>query len=147
MKLDKLPDLYPNKETVTFAGQEFPVERPRILTVSDIRPGDRVFISTESGNRYMLRRSKSAGGAIKIYNERTGGFKHGDELSATGEIAKVGAGFNFITQISPGKETEYNATMVTAIEIRRGFDAAIENMSQEHFSEKVIEKAKGKKPD
>lgn len=115
-------------------GQKFEVERPGVLTVDDIRNGDRAFVMTESGNRYMLRRSKSANGAIKIYNEKKDKFQQGYELYNQGEIARVGEGFNFVMSLSQTEGQKYSATRVVGIEIRRGIDDAIENSGEERKS-------------
>lgn len=132
--MEKLPTFVSQgeKETKDFNGQQFEVERPSSLSVADINPGDRVLITTESGNRYMLRRSKSAGGAIKIYNEKADGFKLGYQLESQGNIANVGNKFNFMVRLSQDKGREYGATSVTAIEIRRGIDDAIEKYAREN---------------
>lgn len=132
--MKEMPTFAPQgkKETKEFNGQQFEVERPSSLSVTDVRPGDRVLITTDSGNRYMLRRSKSAGGAIKIYNEKADGFKQGYELHSQEEIAKVGKSFDCIVRISQDKGQKYHATSVTGIEISRGIDKAIENDAKEN---------------
>ncbi len=114
-----------------FGGKQFEIENPSSISVADIKPGDRAFISTKSGNRYMLRRSKSAGGEIKIYNEKADNFKMGYVLASQGEIAKAGDPFDFIVRISKDKGQKHNSTEVVGIEIRRGIDDAIENSSSE----------------
>ena len=57
------------KEFLEVDGKHFEVRRPEILNISDIVPGDRIFVSTRTGNRYMIRWSQSAN-APKIYSER-----------------------------------------------------------------------------
>jgi len=123
-----------DKKFTKFEGKQFEVENPGTLSEGDINSGDRVFISTESGNRYMLRRSKSAGGQIKIYNEKADNFKLGYILAAQGEIAKVGDPFEFIVRISKDKGQKHNSTKVVGIEIRRGVDDVIENSKRDKRS-------------
>lgn len=122
------------KKTKEFAGQQFDVERPSTLSATDVLLGDRTFIMTESGNRYMLRRSTSDPKVIKIYNERADGFKQGLALYGEGEIARVGNNFHFTVRISRDKGQEYDATKVIGIEIRRGIDAAIQKAAAEKGS-------------
>lgn len=119
------------KRTYEYRGQQFEVEDVNVLYGKDIQPGDRVLISTESGNRYMIRFSKSAD-ALKIYNERESGFKTGEILYDNGgPIAEIDKGLNFIVRISNDRGQKYRATKVTAIEIRRGIDKAIEEAPDE----------------
>ena len=82
--------------------------RPRqeVLEVStlnpkDIEAGDRVFIKTSSGNRYLVRYSLSNPGMFKIYNEReevkNNSYGKGYFLHNKGEaIAELGKNFDFI---------------------------------------------------
>ena len=121
------------KRYIEFRGEKFEIEDVDILSAQDIQKGDRVFISTKSGNRYMIRMSAVHEGMLKIYNEKEGdGFKTGYELHYDqGPIAEVGKGFSFVMRISEDKGQKYDATEVTGIEIRRGLDAAIQKASQE----------------
>lgn len=119
------------KRSMEYRGQQFEIEDVSVLSGKDMQLGDRVFISTESGNRYMIRVSKSLGG-LKIYNEKADGFKVGNVLYDSGEsLAEVGKPFDFTFYISNDKGQKYQATTVTAIEIRRGLDKAIEDSETE----------------
>ncbi|MFH1893787.1 MAG: hypothetical protein ABIK83_14030 [Candidatus Zixiibacteriota bacterium] len=114
-----------------FADENNAVEQPDDLKGSDINPNDRVFIRTKSGNRYMLRRSKSAGNAIKIYNERADGFKQGYILYDDGSaLARVGKEFEFTVYIAEAKGQSYVSTTVKDIEIRRDIDEACNNSDE-----------------
>lgn len=101
------------------------------LTPKDIKSEDRAFISTESGNRYMIRRSKSAGDKMKVYNERNH-FNDGYEIVPRDNpevIAETGKRFLF-TMLGFDKETKsgrqgFNATKVTEIELRKGIEKLI----------------------
>jgi len=99
------------EESCEFQGKQFKVERPQSLSAGDIQPGDRVIITTGSGNRYMLRQSKSAGG-IKLYNEKADGFKVGYPLHDSGQIAKVGEELAATIITAPGKGRKVQSTVV-----------------------------------
>ena len=121
-------------ETVRRGEKEYAVDRPSDLKPSDFGKDDRVFISTESGNRYMIRWSKS-GNTFKIYNERADDFNHGETLynSYDGDtsIAETGKPLEFFIVTDPVRNLgrKMAATQVTGIEIRRNIDSAIENAS------------------
>jgi hypothetical protein len=120
------------KRFMEFEGKQFEVVDIDALQAQDIKPGDRTIISTESGNRYMLRFSKSAK-APKVYSERTK-FEDGYELFNKYDdehptVAEIGKPFEF-TMITDKKKNlgqPFTSTPVTAIEIRCGLDDAIEN--------------------
>ena len=121
------------KEIFKMGDKEFVVDRPQILNSDDIENGDRVFVRTQSGNRYMLRHSKSRGGSLMIYNEKADGFKAGYPLHQKGNsIAEVGNEFDFIIVTDEEKNigTKRHATEVVEIEIRRGFDEFIQNTNR-----------------
>ncbi len=124
----------PRKRTMDFGDREFEVLDVNILRPSDIVAGDRTMITTGSGNRYMIRWSKSGGGP-KIYNERTE-FKEGfplyNKYTDGSPIAEVGKPFEFyiITDTAANIGQKMEATPVSAIEIRKGIDDAIESGHQ-----------------
>ena len=121
-------------EVYKMGDKEFQVDKPEILNFSDIEDGDRVFIKTQSGNRYMIRHSKSRSGALMVYNEKTSGFKIGKPLYIKENIiAEVGKDFDFITIDEKNKNmgNKSHATEVVEIEIRRGFDDFIEGRTGE----------------
>lgn len=121
----------PQKSTYESSLGSFETDEVRQLQASDIGTDDRAFVSTMSGNRYMLRHSQSRGEALVIYSERDG-F---DEAHArpfrvrqgTDAIATVGAPLNYFAITDEEKQTgnEVTSTEVTRIEIRRGIEAAI----------------------
>lgn len=123
----------------------FEVVELNAIKGSDVESGDRGFIHTESGNRYMLRHSKSRGGALIIYSERDGGFEDGTghpfgiRKEATA-IATVGRPLEYfeITDETSGRGSVVTSTNVTRIEVRKGFEAAIEKA--------VHEQAQGPQP-
>jgi hypothetical protein len=113
------------------------------LTSSDIRSEDRAFIYTESGNRYMLRHSKSRGGALTIYNEREGGFSAESGhlfMIRKGNIAiaEVGKSLNYFAMSNEHKDNtgeEVLSTRVTRIELRRGLEARVARRAAEQEAE------------
>ena len=121
-------------------GKEFKVDEPSVLNPDDIEDGDRVFVKTESGNRYMIRHSKSAGGALKIYNEKADSFKLGYPLYHQGQpIAEVGERFDFMIVTEKNLATGYGATEVIGIEIRRGFDEYVESDYFQNLKKRKLE--------
>jgi hypothetical protein len=132
-----------NKETYDSPLGKFEVEVVPELRSEDIGNDDRAFIETESGNRYMVRHSKSRGESLVIYNEREGGFDASgahpfmlrNEAGVRGPIARIGQPLNVfaITEEKTGKGNEWKSTNVNRIEIRRGIEAAIrETVSQQN---------------
>ena len=120
------PDI---KKHYEFQGKQFEVDEPAELTADDIQIGDRVFVTTESGNRYMLRRSKSRNGALMVYNQRDQ-FSSGHPLHVQAKtLATIGMPFDhfFITDTEKNLGTKQSTTPVTRIEIRRGFDDVAES--------------------
>ena len=115
---------------------KFEVVELRSISRSDVASGDRAFIHTESGNRYMLRPSKSRGGELIIYNEREGGFgaDNGHPFATpTGTIATVGETFEYfkITDEANKMGFKANSSKVTRIEVRRGLEAAVAKAAAE----------------
>ena len=79
------------KRTIDFSGRTFEVDDVNILNQLDIQRGDRVLITTNSGNRYMIRRSESRDGALMISNEKESNFNVFYPLYNQGEaIAEIG---------------------------------------------------------
>jgi hypothetical protein len=103
------------------------VERPA-LRGADVGLDDRAFLHTESGNRYMVRHSKSRGESLVIYNEREGGFKtegaHTFFVRGQSPIAEIGKPINVLVETA-GPNMEWRSTPVTRIEIRRGVERAV----------------------
>jgi len=102
----------------------------------DIQRGDRAFIVTESGNRYMLRRSKSNNDALMVYNEREGAFspESGRILGVQKgkpHLAQKGRPFNAfsIDDIETMTGQEFRSTPVTQIIVIRGADTAVHSNS------------------
>jgi hypothetical protein len=105
------------------------------LRSQDIGNDDRALIMTESGNRYMIRHSKGRGESLVIYNERDEGFNAKNahpflirnEAGNRGPIARVGRSLNVFVIMDEKANTgsEWNSTLVSRIEIRRGIEAAI----------------------
>lgn len=100
------------------------------LTMSDVTPADRAFIYTSSGNRYMIRHSRSQG-APMIYNEKEGGFgpgsgrRFGVRLDKK-EIAKVGERLEYMQYSGENKqEGIVTSTTIERIEVRKGLEEAI----------------------
>jgi hypothetical protein len=61
--------------TIKVLDKEHGVVDVTILNPDLIEQGDRVIISTKTGNRYMVRRSRSHGGALMISSEKESGFE------------------------------------------------------------------------
>ena len=123
-------------------GKEFKVDEPSVLNPDDIEDGDRVFVKTES-NRYMIRHSKSAGGTLKIYNEKADGFKFGYPLYHKGQpIAEIDKKFDFavITDTEKNLGREYHATTVVGIEIKRGLDEYVESDYFQNLKKEKLKK-------
>ncbi len=118
------------KRTVEFNGEHFEIDEPGVLNASDIQRGDRVLVTTESGNRYMLRRSESRNGALMISNERQSNFNTFYPLHNPSEtLAEVGKSMEFtaVTDEEKYLGSKMNSSTITHIEIRRGLDKAINN--------------------
>jgi hypothetical protein len=127
------------------------VELPS-LSPADVGNDDRAFIYTESGNRYMVRHSKSRGGALVIYNEREGGFfaENAHPFRArSNTLASVGQSFEYfaITDEASQEGNMATSTKITRIEVRRGLDKAAENgtITGESIADMLIDTAKGKR--
>lgn len=107
----------------------------QVLRKIDFARNDRIIIATTSGNRYLLRWSKSAD-TLKIYSERTA-FKDGypmiDMYAADMPIAEVGQRFSFKMKVNEEIQ-EFHAKEVTSIEVTKDIDADIESgkITQEH---------------
>lgn len=111
-----------------------PEQRERVTTlkVGDVGMHDRVFIITESGSRYMIRRSKSRGGGLMIYKEESAGFQTGYPLRPSKEnqskgqdfVAQVGESFNFafVTNEKDNVGRQMKSTNVKEIELRKNAD-------------------------
>ncbi len=125
----------PNR-TMDYRGNTFEVVDLHILTPKDIARGDRVLIGTESGNRYMVRRSESRNGVLMIYNEKTGNFEKGNPLHLKTKediIAEIGKEMKFIAVTDERRNlgSDFTSTKVNAIEIRKGLDAAIQSAPEQ----------------
>lgn len=110
------------------------IEHVKLLRGSDVTRDDRVLITTESGNRYMIRYSESKPGKLKIHNEKNG-FKDGQfladdkarPLSLDAVIAEVGKPILYNTYHDSDKSFHPGgaSSRVTEIEIRRGLEKLI----------------------
>lgn len=128
---------------------------------SDILVGDRAFIVTISGNRYMLRRSKSNGDRLMVYNEREGGFspESGRLLGLPkGQqvIAEKGKIFEAYAIDDPQKMTggKFSSTPVAEIRLFRGLDTYAESKPKDEtgsfgrfLAQQMGKVARGKKTD
>ncbi len=124
-----IPEKNKQEDVYKVGDREFKVEKPDQLNPDNINPEDRVFITTKSGNRYMIRRSKSRGGTLMVYNEKADGFKVGYPIALDkGSTVEIGQDFNFIAvnDEKKGLGQKYHATEIMEIEIRRGLDKFIE---------------------
>jgi hypothetical protein len=125
--MEKFPS---KKSTYESPLGSFEVDEFTALQPGDIGPGDRAFVHTKSGNRYMLRHSKSRGGELVIYNEREGfDAEHARPFrirQGSNAIATVGAPLNYFAIMNEKEQTggEVASTEVTRIEVRRGLDEA-----------------------
>lgn len=133
-----MENLKPNKKSNEFKngsyeheGRNFETLEGVAIAAKDIQTGDRAFIYTESGNRYMLRRSRSNDNKILVYDEREGEFnaESGRLLGLhTGRphIAEIGKPFNAFALATTAAETsnEFTSKPVTRIVIIRGADTA-----------------------
>ena len=111
--------------TYEVAGRTYESIRVSILKKTDIGQNDRIYVKTESGNRYMIRWSKTIN-APKIYSERTD-FKDGyplvDQYPGDTPIAEVGKPFLFMMMVKGPDDGNLGQKMETAkvmdIEIRK----------------------------
>lgn len=120
--------LPPENKTMELGGHKFRIDEPKILLTADIERGDRVIVTTASGNRYMLRRSERRNGALMISNERESKFENFYPVYDPGQaFAEIGKPMEFMAVIDEEKMIGQSQTSqsVTAIEIRRGLDKAI----------------------
>jgi hypothetical protein len=117
----------PERGTYSSPLGDFETIKPAVLNPDDVEEGDRVIVTTASGNRYMFRKSKSAGGRIKVSNEKMGHFESGTgflfRLKENNIATKVEA---MLIGIEEGDKIKgWNTTEVTEIEIRKGVDNAV----------------------
>ena len=118
------------KETYESSVGKFEIVEIEAITGKNVETGDRAFIYTESGNRYMLRRSKSNNDSLMVYNEREGKFapESGRVLGVQKEsqyLAEVGQPFHAfaIGSVEAMTGQEFKSTLVKRIQIIRGIDA------------------------
>lgn len=112
---------------VEVLGSTYEYVTTQSLSPDQIASDDRVFISTQSGNRYMVRRSKSRNGALMIYNKKEG-FKIGYPIhDQHAHIADVSKGLNIwiVTDEAQKLGKQIMSTDVTYIEIRKGVDTIL----------------------
>jgi hypothetical protein len=135
------------KRTIEYKGASYEVFDLDRISESQIEPGDRVFIRTESGNRYMLRRSRGADGRIFVYRENDG-FSKGGALGSEAlksDIASVGKPLRLLVE---DLNRIWQSTPVSAIELRKGIDAAIENSQNRpqarSFADALVRRVGGK---
>jgi hypothetical protein len=120
--------------TTEILGKKYEVVDVSVLDPNLIEQGDRVFISTESGNRYMVRRPRSHNESLMIYNEKESGFAQGDLIYNQNQtIAKITEPMKLVIVTDEVKKLgiEINSTNVTAIEIRKGVDDILNSTPDE----------------
>ena len=130
--LSKIP-VQPFIEQKEVGGVAYTVEKGLSrLVAGDLKVDDRAMVSTESGNRFLVRISQSKG-MLMIHSERAD-FKDEAPLYVKGPtelLAEIGKPFAFVRVVGvivPGKQVmgePYTSTPVTGIEIRRGIEAAV----------------------
>src|SRR3989338_1327504 len=143
----------PQNRTMDVLGQKYEVVDISILNPNLIDQGDRVLISTKSGNRYMVRRSRSHGGALMIYNEREN-FSNGYLLHDQNKtIAKITEPMKLLMITDETKQLgrEIESTEITAIEIRKGVDDILNSTPDELKTKSLADRLKdvttGRKPE
>ena len=142
----------PSNESMEFKGEHFEVDKVSTLEISNIQRGDRVFVITESGNRYMLRRSESRNGALMISNEHESNFNTFYPLYQPREVfAEVGRVMEFMAVTDELKSlgNTFTSSKVVGIEIRRGLDKAANRSSEvisgHGIADMLIKQAKGQR--
>ncbi|MCC7160721.1 hypothetical protein IT399_03315 [Candidatus Nomurabacteria bacterium] len=149
----------PNKNlssnrTIEFLGKEYKVIDVPLLTPDLIEQGDRVFFSTESGNRYMIRRSRSHNGDLKIYNEKQDGFSTGElihDQRAKKVLAEVGKPMELwiVTDEVKNLGVKINSTNVKSIEIRKAIDDIAnltpDELKGKNLSDMLLDQIHGRK--
>jgi hypothetical protein len=138
------------KRSVEFQGQQFEVLDLNRVNADQVEVGDRAFISTQSGNRYMLRRSKSGGDRLYGYTERDQ-FSNGGPLSTRtlqSDLAEIGKALHWeIDQLN----RVWDSTPVTAIELRKGIDTAVESSKNtpqaKSLGQMLIDRVHGRRKD
>jgi hypothetical protein len=139
------PQDQPNRRFIEFRGKQYEVLDKRYISADAISIGDRAFIGTESGNRYMIRRSRSHSDALMIYSERTA-FGDGYVLLASTDLAEIGKPAIFhVKDPSTGEDRTFSTTTVTAIEIRKGFDTAVESSDTDGLASMLKRHSYGEK--
>jgi hypothetical protein len=128
------------KQTLTHESKigTFEVLLPDKISKSDIGDDDRVFIVTQSGNRYMFRHSQSRGGELVMYNERKGGFESENAHPfmipdiQKDVIATKGSPFIYFdfTDEEQGTGEWVQSSTVTKIELRKGHEAGVRTFDQ-----------------
>lgn len=149
--MENIPDQQPEVEKGVYRSPvgDFETLKPNELKVEDIKSGDRVIVSTASGNRYMFRRSVSAGGRVKVYNEKEGDFKTGDghlcmiRDESNGIVAKIGESLSLGVEVGD-KIEPWKSTPVTEIEVRIGIDNVIKDLPKESLASMLIKEVNNK---
>ncbi|HEY4483660.1 MAG TPA: hypothetical protein VI752_00590 [Candidatus Paceibacterota bacterium] len=144
--MEKIPSNTSENEKNVYSSKigDFETLKLEELKGEDVKEGDRVMITTSSGNRYMLRRSESSDGKVRIYNEAAGDLesgRHGYVLrippESDGLIAKVGNKLHIGIEVGDNVQP-WVSTKVSDIEIRVGLDAAIKEYTKEHHKSSVM---------
>ncbi len=123
----------PQPRSIEYNGKKFEVREPDVLNPQDIEQGDRVLVTTQSGNRYMFRRSRSRGSVLMVANENEDGFQKFYRVYDQNQtLAQKGKSIELpiYTDEVKGLGTKFESTSVTLIEIRKGIDDAINTAPQ-----------------
>ncbi len=135
----------PSTKSIEFDGKNFEVQEPDILNPGDIVQGDRVLVTTQSGNRYMFRRSRSREGVLVVANEKEDGFQKFYRIYDQNQIlAQKGKGIELpvYTDEANGLGRKFGSTPVTLIEIRKGIDDAINNAPEGTGAKNLLDELK-----
>ncbi|GEM_PF-7029554 len=125
---NRVPPSIPEKkggrlDVVRFGNKEYPVEYPTSLCIDNIVSNDRVIITTQSGSRYMLRRSRSSGGVVKVYREEGGSFRELGVPIHTSFTLESGKPAIFIIRVSEERGRQTTTTNITKIRVIKGIDS------------------------
>lgn len=146
------PDAPPSsRKQVEYKGRFYEVLDLQVVSAQQIQPGDRAFITTKSGNRYLLRRSRSHGDRLFAYRESDGNSAGGelDDKMLTGPLASIGQSLRLGIK---EPNAIWESTPVASIEIRKGIDTAIEesqvvNETLDSLGASLIDRVNGRRKD
>jgi hypothetical protein len=144
MSFENPTDQPSDNRSTEILGKQYEVVDINILNPDLIEQNDRAFITTKSGNRYMVRRSKSRGGALTVYNEREG-FSVGLPLHNQNEtITRITEPMKLWVVTDEEKQLgkEIKSTEITAIEIRKGVDDILNSTPDELKAKNLSDRLK-----